>query len=83
MPKSNWHVYLLRCADKSLYCGIASDLTRRVAEHNGSQKAARYTRSRRPVTLVWSEQRRSRSAALKREFQIKSLKRKEKEKLFA
>lgn len=70
-------VYLLRCRDDSLYCGWTDDLQRRVATHNAG-KGARYTRSRKPVRLVWSEEVSDRSAALKRELAIKRLTRTEK-----
>lgn len=66
-------VYLLRCADGSLYTGVTTDLARRVQEHNSGVRGARYTRSRRPVKLVHSEACDSRSAALKREAAIKRL----------
>jgi putative endonuclease len=65
-------VYLLRCRDGSLYCGWTDDLERRVATHNAG-KGARYTRSRKPVRLVWSEELADRSAALKREIAVKRL----------
>lgn len=83
ISKTTWWVYLVRCADSSLYCGITSDLMRRVGEHNASPKAARYTRSRRPISLVWFTTHLTRSAALKREYKIKHLARREKEKLVA
>ena len=67
-----WFVYMLRCADGSLYTGITNDLARRLAAHRAGT-ASRYTRSRRPVQLVYRERRRSRSAALKREAAIKRL----------
>jgi putative endonuclease len=73
-----WHVYMLRCADGSLYTGIATDVARRVGEHNGSKKAARYTRSRQPVALAYAETAESRSAALVREAALKKLSRREK-----
>lgn len=77
-----WIVYIVRCADGSLYTGIAGDVERRVAEHNSSDMlASRYTRARRPVVLVYQEKRKSRSAASKREYAIKQMKRKEKEAL--
>jgi len=63
---------MLRCADGSLYTGITNDLARRLAAHRAGT-ASRYTRSRRPVRLVYRERRRSRSAALKREAAIKRL----------
>ena len=70
-------VYLLRCRDGSLYCGWTDDLERRVATHNAG-KGARYTRSRKPVRLVWSEELADRSAALKREIAVKRLTRAQK-----
>jgi putative endonuclease len=69
-----WWVYLLRCADGSLYTGITTDLARRLAEHNGEGGAgARYTRSRRPVELAYAEAAASRAAAARREAAIKRL----------
>ncbi len=74
-----WQVYIVRCADGSLYTGIARDVTRRLAEHNGSNGAgASYTRSRRPVALVYREAAKDRSAASKREYAIKQLDRADK-----
>lgn len=69
---SQWYVYILRCADTSLYTGIATDVERRVAEHNAGQ-GARYTRGRGPVTLVYQEEVPDRPAALKREYAIKNM----------
>lgn len=69
-----WRVYMLRCADGSLYTGITTDIARRVAEHNGEGGlGARYTRSRRPVELVYVEAAASRAAAARREAAIKQL----------
>ena len=68
-----WYVYIVRCRDGSLYTGITTDVGRRVTEHNHEAAGARYTRPRRPVCLVYQEQAPSRSAALKREMQIKRL----------
>ncbi|MEM7206302.1 MAG: GIY-YIG nuclease family protein [Pseudomonadota bacterium] len=77
-----WYVYVVRCADGSLYTGSTTDIDRRIAQHNGEiGGGARYTRARQPVVRVYSEYCDSRSAALKREAQIKSLRRKEKEHL--
>ena len=72
-----WFVYMLRCADGSLYTGITKDVTRRIQQHNDGT-ASRYTRSRRPVKLVYQESQRSRSLALRREAAIKLLTRKQK-----
>jgi putative endonuclease len=80
--RSPWLVYLLRCADGSLYTGITNDLTKRLKAH-AAGKASRYTRSRLPVTLASVEPQRSKSAALKREVFIKGLRRAEKERLVA
>jgi len=81
---SSWHVYIVRCADHSLYTGIATDVARRVLEHNENDKrAARYTRARRPVQLVYSESVPDRSSALKREHQLRRLGRTQKEILVA
>ena len=75
---SKYFVYMLRCADETLYTGITTDLERRVDEHNNSEKGAKYTRARRPVTLVYSEEVTNRSEASKREYLIKKLNRQEK-----
>jgi len=77
---NTWFVYILRCADGTLYTGMTNDLTRRCEQHNAGT-ASRYTRSRLPVVLVYQEAQDSRSAALKREFTIKSLSRQKKEAL--
>lgn len=70
----SWHIYLVRCADDTLYCGITTDVLRRVAQHNGALPGgARYTRSRRPVELVASAECPDRSAAAKAEWQVKGL----------
>lgn len=79
---SNWFVYVVRCADGSLYTGITTDLERRIEEHNAGEAAgARYTRVRRPVTLVYHECQPTRSAASKREHWIKNLNKEDKEEL--
>ena len=77
-PKS-WFVYILRCRDNSLYTGITTNLCQRLNEHNHSVKGAKYTRGRRPVSLVYFEKQLSRSDAAAREYAIKRLKKKEKE----
>ncbi len=66
-----YYVYIVECADKTLYTGIATELERRVEEHNNSEKGAKYTRVRRPVKLVYSEEYPDRSRASKREYEIK------------
>lgn len=75
-------VYMVRCADGTLYTGLARDPHDRVQVHN-SGKGAKYTRSRRPVSLVYSEACESLSAALKRERQLKPWSRAQKEELIA
>ena len=72
-----WFVYIVRCADGSLYTGIAKDVCRRCQQHNAGT-ASRYTRSRLPVELVYQESLASRSPALKREAAIKALSRRKK-----
>jgi putative endonuclease len=76
-----WYVYILKCADKTFYTGITIDLSRRVNEHNESKLGARYTKSRRPVELVYSRKIKNRPLALKEELRIKRLSRPEKNKL--
>jgi len=79
-----WFVYLLRCADGTLYTGIATDPQRRLAEHNhDDRRASRYVRSRRPATLVYHEAALDRASASRREAQIKRLGRSAKERLIA
>jgi len=71
---------MVRCADHSLYTGIARDVIRRIDEHNNNnQLGSKYTRARRPVTLVYEEALASRSDASRREVEIKQLKKHEKE----
>ena len=72
-----WFVYMVRCADGSLYTGIAKDVTRRCQQHNAGT-ASRYTRSRLPVVVVYQEGHASRSLALRREAAIKALTRRQK-----
>ncbi len=72
-----WSVYIVRCGDDSLYTGIAKDVAARVAKHNAGRGAA-YTRTRRPVALVFKEDGFTRSQALVREAKIKSLPRERK-----
>lgn len=75
-----YYVYMLKCADGSLYTGYTNDLQKRVGVHN-SGRGAKYTKSRLPVRLVYSEEHESKSSALKREAEIKKLTRAQKEKL--
>jgi len=75
---NNWKVYIVECNDGSFYTGITTDTERRLLEHNYSFKSAKYTRSRRPVRLVYEEDSQNRSTASKREHQIKKMKRRDK-----
>lgn len=69
-----WFVYILRCADDTLYTGVTTDPERRLREHNaGGKLGARYTRARRPVTLAHCEEAVSRADAYRREMTIKKL----------
>ena len=74
------YVYLVRCADSTLYCGWTTDLEKRVRAHN-SGKGAKYTRSRRPVKLVYAEEFAEKQEALSREWHLKRLSRAEKNRL--
>lgn len=77
--QNDWWVYMLRCADGSLYTGVTTDLQRRLAQHNGERAGgARYTRCRRPVTLVWQEPGHDRGSAHRREAALKRLPRQRK-----
>ncbi len=71
--QNSWFVYMLRCADDSLYTGVTTDVERRVREHSMLVKGAKYTRVRRPVQLVYTEQCNDRSQAQKREADIKNM----------
>jgi putative endonuclease len=75
-----WYVYILQCSDGTMYTGSTNDIDARVGKHNEG-KGAKYTKSRRPVKLVYYEQHPSKSRAMKRECAIKQLRRDEKIKL--
>jgi putative endonuclease len=76
--RTPYHLYILRCADGTLYTGITTNIDRRIAAHNHSPRGAKYTRARRPVSLVFAQRFRNRSAALIEEARIKQLSRQEK-----
>ena len=76
-----YYLYILKCADRTLYTGITTDLKRRVIEHNSTKLGAKYTSSRRPVKLVYSKKFKNRSTAAREEARIKKLKKVEKLKL--
>ena len=78
--EANWFVYILRCADDTLYTGASTDVVRRLKQHSAGT-ASRYTRSRLPVVLVYQAAEANRSQALKRELAIKALSRQAKETL--
>jgi putative endonuclease len=78
VSQAAWFVYLLQCRDSTLYCGIAKNLEKRLAEHNSADKGAKYTRGRRPVRLVYAEEAASRAKAAQREGRIKRLTRAQK-----
>jgi len=81
---NDWFVYMVRCNDDSLYTGITKDVERRVQEHNNNDSiGSKYTNARRPVSLVYQEACESRSVASKREYDIKQLTRKEKDRLLS
>ena len=77
LKSPSWMVYILRCSDDSLYTGITNNLARRLAAHQ-SGTASRYTRSRTPVKLVYTESVGSKSSALRREVLIKQMRRQQK-----
>jgi putative endonuclease len=80
--RSSWQVYILRCADDTLYTGITNRLPARLKTHNGT-RGAKYARTRRPVVLAWSTPSKSRGAALSLEHTIKQLTRSQKQTLIA
>jgi putative endonuclease len=79
---SDWHLYLIRCRDGSFYTGIATDVVRRLAEHQGEgNTGAKYVRGRRPLTLVLQKKLGSKGLALRVERRVKKLSKAQKEKL--
>ncbi len=76
--KKKYFVYILECADKTFYIGITNNLEKRIHAHNNLKTGAKYTRNRRPVVLKYSESKKDRSKASKREYQLKKLSRTEK-----
>ena len=76
-----WFVYMVRCSDESLYTGVTTDVERRVLEHNGEGKkatGAKYTKTRRPVVLVYKKRKKNRSYAQIEEAELKKLTREQK-----
>ncbi len=74
----HWFLYVVRCCDGTLYTGVTTDLNRRVNEHNTSKRGAKYTKTRRPVNLIWSKEYNNRSEAQSAEYNFKKLSRKQK-----
>lgn len=81
LEEQKWYVYVVRCNDNSLYCGVSKNVENRVAEHNGNCRGAKYTRSRRPVTLVKQWELKNKSEALKAERRFKKLSKEKKEEI--
>ena len=73
-----WYLYVVECADGTLYTGITNNVSRRLHEHNNTKKGAKYTRVRRPVRLVWEKQYNNRSEAQSAEYHFKKLLHKQK-----
>jgi putative endonuclease len=80
---TNWFVYMVRCQDHTLYTGVTTDPQKRLTAHNSRTTGAKYTRSRRPVHLVYLEETSSRSLACQREYRIKQMTVAQKEALIA
>jgi len=78
MNSNVWYMYVVRCADGTLYTGITKNISRRLNEHNYGMKGAKYTRSRRPVELLYTREYETHSAAASAEYRFKRLKRSEK-----
>ena len=78
---ADWLMYVVECADGTYYTGITTDLQRRIKEHNETNRGAKYTRSRRPVKLIYSHTYECRSSASKAEYRFKKLTRRQKEDL--
>ena len=79
MKSKKWYMYVVRCHDETFYTGITTDLVRRINEHNGSTRGAKYTASRRPVTLIYSVEYPDRSSASIAEAKFKKLRRAQKD----
>lgn len=74
-----YYVYIVECSDSTYYCGYTTNLDDRIKDHNYSKTGAKYTKSRRPVKLIYAEELRSKTQAMKREIEIKKLRRRAKE----
>ena len=78
-----YYIYILLCADNTLYTGYTNDLQKRIWQHNNSKEGAKYTRSRRPCKLVYYEEFDNKTDALKREYVVKNMMKDEKMKLIS
>lgn len=78
-----FYVYIVECADNTLYCGYTNDLNSRINAHNLGKNGAKYTKTRRPIKLVYFEKFETKSEAMKREYQIKQLSRLKKQNLIS
>ena len=76
-----YYVYLVECVDGTYYCGYTKDLEKRVYDHNNTVHGAFYTKNKRPVKLIYSEEYETQKEAMRREYEIKTYKRKKKEEL--
>lgn len=83
LHKHPWYVYLLSCSDDTLYCGMTKDLERRLNQHNRGRSGAKYTRARRPVSLVFAREFPDRASAGRFEYQLKQMDRARKLQLLA
>ena len=81
MKEKVWYMYVVECADGTFYTGITTNLTRRLNEHNYGSRGAKYTRSRRPVKLRFTQEWPNHSKALKEEYKFKNLTRKQKKEI--
>lgn len=77
----DWYIYVLECSDGSLYCGVSTDVDRRLHEHNNTKRGAKYTKTRRPVKVVFSFLCSNKKEAYQLEYKFKKLKRNKKEKI--
>ena len=78
MPPSEWFMYVVECSDGSLYTGVTPDVQRRLHEHNSTARGAKYTRPRRPVTLIYASPPADRSTVMRQEADFKTLSREQK-----
>ena len=80
MKANMWFLYVVQCCDKSYYAGVTTDIKRRLHEHNTTSRGAKYTKTRRPVVLIYQQEFTNRSEAQRAEYAFKQLRRKDKDK---